>query len=74
MEAKTIVNRYPLYLKLRRSPQYIRMDVLIDHDVVETLKCDLCGRDMVYEGYGRDLDWGIIYRYAFACATSVNTP
>lgn len=66
MTPKTIVNRYPLYMKLRRNPQYVRMDVQIDHEVVETLKCDLCGKPMEYEGYAKNLDWGLIYKHAFA--------
>ena len=66
MTPKTITNSYPLYMKLRRSPQYVRMDVQIDREVVYETKCDLCGGPMKYEGFGKDMGWGILYRYAFA--------
>ena len=72
MTPKTITNSYPLYMKLRRNPQYVRMDVLIDREVVETLKCDLCNGPMIYEGYGKDMGWGILYRYAFALCPDCN--
>lgn len=66
MQAKTIINRWPLYMTIRRNPSYVRMDVLIDREVVTTLKCDLCKKPMIYAGFGINLDWGIVYRYAFA--------
>lgn len=65
MEAKVIVNRWPLYLQIKNNSRYVRMDVLIDHEVVASLPCDLCGEPMRYEGYGRDVGWGTLYRHAF---------
>ena len=65
MQAKTIINRYPLYLKIRRNSHYLRMDIFIDREVVYETKCDLCGGPLKYEGYGKDMGWGILYRYAF---------
>ena len=37
MEAKVIVNRWPLYEKIKKNPRYVRMDVLIDHELEEGL-------------------------------------